>query len=241
MKISLIQLKSYHSLFGKRAIKAFIAFVLVLISTNCKKNNNNTNISQGIIQYDITYINQTEKRIPLQLMPKTLEVKFNKEFSEYTIQDRLSLFCIQNIMNYNESKHITLIKVFDKKYVYIGEPNEPAILFETSDAYKINYLKDTSRLIGFLCKKAIITYNKSAFSVYYTNSIEIEKPNKNTPYEAIDGMLLNFRLQLKSLEMELNAKKFEHKVIDNSQFDIPKEYKLISRKQMEEIITTILP
>jgi hypothetical protein len=241
MEIFLIHVKSYNFFSGKKAITICIAFILVLISTNCTKNNNNTNISQGVLQYDITYINQTGKRIPLQLMPKILEVKFNKDFSEYTIQDRLSLFCIQNIMNYNDNKHITLIKVFDKKYVYIGQTNEPAILFETSDAYKINYLNDTSRLAGFLCKKALITYNKSIFSVYYTNSIKIEKPNKNTPYEAIDGMLLNFRLQLKSLEMQLNVKKFEHKMIDNSQFEIPKDYKVISRKQMEEIITTILP
>jgi hypothetical protein len=174
-------------------------------------------------------------------MPKTMELTFNKEYSSYSIEDRLGLFCIKNILNYTNSKHITLIKVFDKKYVYTGNSNEPPILFDSNSNYKINYFDDTSRLAGFLCKRASITDNSEEFNVLYTDGIIIANPNKNTPYKAIDGMLLSFRLRLKSLDMQLNARKFEHKLIENKLFEIPKDYKIISRKQMEEIITTILP
>jgi hypothetical protein len=241
MPFHLIQVKYNSFLLRKAALKACFAFLLVLFSTSCSDKNDNLHISQGIIQYNITYINQTGKKFPLQLMPKTLELRFNKDFSSYTIEDRLGLFCIKNILNYSNSKHITLIKVFDKKYVYIGQPEESPILFESSGDYKINYINDTFRLAGFLCKKAKITDNQNNFEVYYTNHIDINKPNKNTPYKAIDGMLLSFRIHLKSLDMQLNGKKFEHKIINNSEFVIPDKYKQISRKQMEDIITTILP
>jgi GLPGLI family protein len=233
--------KSMIQTLSRTAIKNFIAFFMLAILVQCNDNNQNNHISQGIIQYDITYIKQADKKFPIQLMPKTMELKFNKEFSSYSIEDRLGLFCIKNILNYAESKHITLIKVFDKKYVYSGLTNEPPILFESSNNYKFKYKDDTSRIAGFLCKKVDITDEQNNFAVYYTNNIEIDKPNKNTPYSGINGMLLNFRLHIKDMDMQLNGRKFEHKIIDNSQFEVPKGYKAITRKQMEEIITTILP
>jgi hypothetical protein len=202
----------------------------------------NKRITQGIIQFDIKYLNKSSK-FPVQLMPKTLELRFNKEFSSYTIEDRLSLFSIKNILNYKDRRHITLIKVFDKKYYYSGALKESPLLFDSSVEYNVTYFDDTSRLAGFLCKKAVVTDKQTHtdFDIFYTSDIIIDKPNINTPYEAIEGMLLGFRLNLKSLDMQLKAKKFEHKIIGNDQFEIPKDFKQISRKQMEEIITTILP
>lgn len=223
----------------------FLVFVLcfIFVSIGCDNKDNNKQISQGIIQFDISYNNRSDKKFPVQLMPKTMELKFNKDFSSYTIEDRLGLFSIKNILSYNNRNHITLIKFFDKKYVYSGTLKEPPLLFNSSVDYKVTYFDDTSRLAGFLCRKAVVTdkLTNSDFDIFYTSNIIISKPNINTPYKAIDGMLLGFRLNIKTLDMQLKAKKFEHKIVKNDQFEIPKDYKPITRKQMEEIITTILP
>jgi hypothetical protein len=220
-----------------------ILFISLTLSS-CNYKSNDSNISQGLIEYDINYIEQANKKIPLQLMPKTMDLLFNKNFSQYSIEDRLGLFSIKNIINFKLNKHITLVKIFDKKYVYYGLPGEAPILFEPFEKMKVDYTKDTIKLAGMLCYKATISTQDSAkltFDIYYTKSIDIDFPNKNTPYQSINGMLLSFRLQLKSLNMQLKAKNFKHKLVEDKDFDVSDEYKSISRKQMEDIITTILP
>jgi hypothetical protein len=209
----------------------------------CKTNKNAGYVEEGIIEYEINYSNRDGKNFPFQLLPKVMLMKFNENHSRYTLEDRLGLFSISNIINFNNKQHVTLIKVFEKKYVYIGKKEESSILFDSSVDYNLKYLNDTSRIIGYLCKTANITdktFNQN-FNILYTKSLGNGNSNMNTPYAAIDGMLLDFRLTLKNLNMQLKAKSIEKKNIGEEEFQVPEDYKEINRKQMEEILTTILP
>ena len=99
------------------------------------------------------------------------------------------------------------------------------------------------RLIGLLCQKAnvsIANSTKTFYILYYSN-IGFHNPNTNTPYEKIDGLLLDFIIQLKNIDMRLVAKNIEGKEMSDSEFAIPGGYKFISKSKMEEIITTLLP
>lgn len=223
---------------------SIVLAILFPAFTACNKHNNKGDkVSEGIIQYDITYSNRSGQNFPFQLLPKVMELKFNEDFSSYTLEDRLGLFSISNILDFSKRQHITLIKVFDKKYVYRGKKGEASVLFDSSVNYEMKYLEDTARLIGYLCKTVSIKdlQSRQNFQILYSHTIGNNKPNANTPYESVDGMLLDFRLVLKNLEMHLKAKSVEQKKIKDNAFDVPKEYKEISRKKMEEILTTILP
>jgi hypothetical protein len=218
-------------------------FLIFGITTSCKHNTTGGQISEGIIEYDIIYSNRSGQNFPFQLLPKVMQLKFNDNFSSYTLEDRLGLFSISNILDLKGHQHITFIKVFDKKYVYKGNKGESSVLFDSSVTYKLKYIEDTSRLAGYLCKTVTINDSESMknFNILYTHAIGNNTPNTNTPYEAIDGMLLDFRLTLKNLEMHLKAKSVEKKEIKDKEFSVPTDYKQISRKKMEEILTTILP
>jgi hypothetical protein len=135
-----------------------------------------------------------------------------------------------------------MIKVFDKKYLYQSTKNEMPIFFNPATKYKIKFANDTFRLAGLLCRDANITDDQTnkTFKIAYT-TVDVNYPNKGTPYEKIDGLLMDFRLQMKSLNMQLKATKVEEKIISEDEFRIPKGYKLISRRQMEDIFTTLLP
>jgi len=178
----------------------------------------------------------------MQLLPKTMDFKFNRNFASYSLQDRVGLFAITIIINLQKHNHITMIKVFDKKYLYQSDRKETPIFFNPETKYSIKFSNDTIRLAGILCKNATVTEiqtNKN-FNVSYT-MIDVKYPNLGTPYEKIDGLLMDFHLQMKNLAMKLTANKVEEKVINEDDFRIPKGYKLISKKQMEDIFTTLLP
>jgi hypothetical protein len=200
-------------------------------------------LDQGTITFDINYINNSGKNFPIQLLPKTIEMKFNQNYASYTIEDRVGLFSISNILNLNNHKSQTLIKVFDKKYVYNGQKDETPIFFKNSEPYDIIFLTDTYRIAGVLCKKARFTDKESlkTYDILYTSNIRVRDPNANTPYVKVKGLLLQFGIQMKNLDMNLTANKIVSKEIKDQEFLVPDAYKSISKNHMEEIINTLLP
>lgn len=208
----------------------------------CKSSVFTDNIKEGIVTYDINYTTNSDRNFPLQLLPKTMELHFNNHFVSFEIEDRVGLFSIRNINDLMNKNHLTLIKVFDKKYVYKGEVDEAPLFFNNS-TFTITEIKDTVRLIGLLCHKANVNIANSSktFPVLFYTNIGFHNPNINTPYEKIDGILVDFMIQLKNIDMRLVAKNIAEKKMSDSEFSIPDGYKLISKSKMEEIITTLLP
>lgn len=226
--------KSFHLFCGLLILGIFLG--------GCKSSVFTDQIKEGIVQYDINYTNNSGRNFPMQLLPKTMELRFNKNFVSFKIEDRVGLFSICNINDLSHKNHVTLIKVFDKKYAYKGEIDE-APLFYSNSSFTITPIKDTIRLIGVLCHKANVVFANSTktFNIVYYTNIGFHNPNKNTPYEKIDGLLFDFMIQLKNIDMRLIAKKIEGKEMTDSEFTIPEGYKFIPKSKMEEIITTILP
>jgi hypothetical protein len=233
----------YMSLATLHAIWGIFFSIICISFTACSDKKISGKIDQGTIVFDIAYINNSGKSFPLHLLPKTMEMKFNQNFVSYIIEDRVGLFSIRNITNLKKQSHLTLIKVFDKKYVFNGNSKEPPVFFKDNKPYVVTVLKDTLRLAGMPCNKALVAdiTNSKAFAVFYTSNIDVPNPNNNTPYEKVNGVLLTFEIQMKSLEMKLTAKKVTKKSINDQDFLLPEGYKLISRSQMEEIINTLLP
>ena len=222
----------------------FWCSILVLVILNgCGPSKVNDKIDQGTITFDIAYTNNSGRSFPIQLLPKTIEMKFNHNYTSYTIEDRVGLFSISNILNLNNHQNQTLIKVFDKKYIYKGVENETPIFFKNDVIYDIKFLEDTTRLAGVLCKKASVTDKESlkSYNVLYASNIRIPELNANTPYAKIKGLLLQFGIQMKNLDMKLTAKKINQIEIKDQEFSIPDNYKHISKSQMEEIINSLLP
>jgi hypothetical protein len=218
-------------------------FLFFILMNGCHKPEIKDKISQGVITFDISYTSDSGRNFPVQLLPKNMEMKFNKNYTSFTIEDRVGLFSISNITNLKKRHHVTLIKVFDKKYVFKGDTNEAPIFFRNNVPYEVKLFADTARLVGILCQKASVTdvSTRKSFDVFYTSNIDLQNPNANTPYQNIHGLLLQFGIQMKNLKMKLTAKKINQKEIDNDEFIIPTGYKRISKNQMEEIINTLLP
>lgn len=217
--------------------------IFLVFLAGCSSSPINPKMNQGIITFDIAYTNNSGKSFPLQLLPKTIEMKFNRNYASYTIEDRVGLFSISNIINLSSHRNLTLIKVFDKKYIYKGTSSEVPLFFRSSDAYDVKFMPDTERIAGVLCWKANVTDKAllKSYDILYTSSIKIDELNANTPYVKIKGLMLQFGIQMKNLDMKLTAKKINQKEIDDQEFTIPEGYKYISKNQMEEIINSLLP
>ena len=108
-----IGLQTTHYLYGK--IIFLLLLCTFLLFTGCNKSVTKNQMSEGNIEYEIQYTNNSGRSFPVQLLPKTMYLTFNQNFAAYTIEDRVGLFAIKIITDLKSHRHLTLIKVFDKK------------------------------------------------------------------------------------------------------------------------------
>jgi len=223
-----------------KKVLIFLLFTFFIFS--CTRHKVEETRDQGYIEYDITYLENKLEKVSLSFMPKTMVLKFNKKYSQNTIDGFMGLISIRNISNIEKNQTTTLLKFLDNKYSYLAKNNEDACCYEMMEKLQIDFLEETKEIANYTCNKAIVTYPASgtSFPIYYTKNINVKNPNQSNPYNSVDGVLLDFQLKLRGLTMNLTAKKVEFTEISNKEFIIPKDYKYISRSKMAEILDRIL-
>lgn len=218
-----------------------LTFFLLLIS--CKKSYKEEKYANGSIEYKITYLENELKEISPSLLPKKMKLEFNSHYSTHTIEGFMGFFKLRSHTNFKNKRCATLLEVLNKKYVFHGNRGESMCCFDNIDNMEVEYTEDTKIIAGLNSKKAIIRLpdNDASFEIYYTDEISIDEPNSTNPYTQIDGVLMDFQLNLIYLKMQFTAEKFipsQNKKI--KKLNLPEKYQEVTREQMTYIIRRLM-
>ena len=99
------------------------------------------------------------------------------------------------------------------------------------------YKKDRINILGYKCKKAIV-YNPNddtSSEVYYTSALN----NMSMVYKSLPGMPLEYIEYRDKLKLKMTASSISEESISDSLFEIPKEYKIVTQKQLQKMMTKI--
>lgn len=220
-----------------------ILFLVLIFSPSCKDADDLDSKTQGCIEYDIKYLQNSLKTVPTELLPKKMTFTFRDNYSFQKIEGFLGFFSISHLVNPRQSINSTFLKIRQHKYSYPGDKAEMAVGFDKMEGMEINYLDETKDIAGFEARKARISFpgqDRNSFDVYYTQDISIKNPNSTNPFHEIDGVLLEFHLKFHNLDMHLMAKNAVFKPISRKEFRPPSDYKTIPRSEMERIIGLLL-
>ncbi len=222
--------------------KYLIILALGLLSVAGCKKGTVSHEKQGEIIYDIEYLKNDLKNFNTDMLPKKLTVRFKNNNTAMEINGFFGLFNICNVVNTNKKTNITYLTVLDKKFYYEGDYNEPAAGFGSIPRLTVKQGKQTKEICGYIAKEAFVVLpdNNVPIPIYYTTDIPIKNPNRATPYSDINGVLLEFYLNISSLKMKLTATGIYFKDIDDKVFARRKDYIKVSRKQLEDILTKLM-
>jgi len=220
-----------------------ISIILLIVSSfSCNKIEFKDRIKEGYIEYNIEYLDDTLDRFMKGLLPKKMIVKFKDNNTLNKIESLSGIISFTHIQNARDKKTITLVKILNKKYKYSEKIDESSLFFEDIPGIKIEPVDEIKNVAGLNCQKAIVTIPNSEiepFYIFYTNDIIIHKPNANTPFRSLDGVLLEFQLKLYNMDMKLTANKIVETDVDSDEFKVPDGYIPINRVTMEKILTTL--
>lgn len=226
---------------GKRKALYFLLFIIML-SWSCNRQVPSGPKSEGVIEYDITYKKNDLTNIPEAMMPQKMVLYFTNRFTKNVIEGYAGVISIKNINDLKKDTVTTVLKFLGHKVFYTSKPREVPCCFEILEKPEITFLPDTTTIAEMLCNKARIfdPASNTEHSVYYTNEISAHNPNKNTSYEKIPGVLMEFEMTMGKITMHFKAKEVAFKPVDMKEFKLNKGYKKISRKEMVKIIGQLL-
>lgn len=219
-----------------------VVILFSFISTSCRKTSEQSAIVSGRIDYKITYLNPDIDKKTASLLPTRMKLLFNEKHASNNIEGFMGVYKINAFTNFYTRKCSTILKVFEKHYIFKGGRDEQMCCFDTMDGMEIEYTKDTKKIAGFNCKRCIITLpgTSETFDIYYTDEIKLKHPNSTNPYKEIKGVLMEFELKLLYLNMHFIAEKYEPLQKNNLTIKTPENIKNVTREQMTQILSRLM-
>ncbi|MBN2763936.1 MAG: hypothetical protein JXR41_12650, partial [Bacteroidales bacterium] len=208
--------------------------ICLMIISGCSKKDRESKTNSGRIDYRITYKTDSAHRKLVDLLPHRMKLVFNQDSAINVMEGFMGMYKLNSITHFRTKKCTTLLKVPKYSFIFIGKRGEPMCCFEPVDNMIINRTDETKEILGFNCRKADISFPDSdyTYSIYYTNDIDIRNPNSTNPYKKIEGVLMEFELNMYYFKLHFIADKFYPVSKSYNRLNIPKDYKELTRDQM---------
>jgi GLPGLI family protein len=191
---------------------------------------------EGIVTFKISYPDSKFNESQQDVLPKMLTVAIKDTKSKTEIKTQMGAQI--EIMDYKDKNKVTLMDIMGQKYA-IKMTNEQIEKENSKEPPATVALTNETKVIaGYTCKKAIVTVNddgvKSTYVVYYTSELGPKAANFDNPiYKDIDGVMLEFSMKNPQFTMEFTATSVEKKSVSAKEFEIPVEYKVITKEELQ--------
>ncbi|MFI5163762.1 MAG: hypothetical protein ACHQHP_00785 [Bacteroidia bacterium] len=198
-------------------------------------------ISEGVIEYDITYPKVDPNSMMVAGLPNKAYLRFKNDNMSNDMSGMMGLISITYVSRKSSNSVMQMLNLINKKYV---SDISPAELKKLNDSYikDVQPGKNTMNIAGYKCNEAIVTLmNGENLHVYYTNGIGIKNPNWSNPYSKIDGVLMDFEMERYGLAMHLKAKAVLQQKIDDTIFEAAADNKKIPFSELEKILQELNP
>ena len=224
--------------------KPLVAFVIIIfiVTASCINKDNQPKVFSGRIDYKITYLNTDLDKKTMNILPTRMKLLFNEKQAANNIEGFMGVYKLNAITNFHTRKCSTVLKVFDKHYLFNGSRDEQMCCFDTMEGMEIQETNETKIIAGFNCKKSIVRLpaTKETFDIYYTDEIALKHPNSTNPYKDVKGVLMEFELNLLYLKMRFVAEKYQELSDNDFKNNLPENSKEVSRDQMTQILNKLM-
>ena len=203
--------------------------VTLLLSFLCISSFAQKVFSEGIIKYDV-FVNGSDK-------PDGLYIVTVK--NGYTKRELAMNSGYNNVIIFNFKTGKTISLNVDAQNKYALEMSTEEVLLKNKNFEKAVFVPGTTKkqLAGHSSTNSAVTYsNGEKATFYYTTDLLPPNDAFNTMFPGLKGIPLEYEIKsAKAMMIRFVASLLETKSIDIKVFDIPKDYKIVTKKELEGI------
>jgi hypothetical protein len=193
-------------------------------------------ISEGIIEYDITFPEMDDQSITATLLPETMEYSFKENSFSSEFEAAGGVFKNRILANGDAKKVDHELKVFRKKVKVQMDDSDVLKMLAEYPKMTIIETQDTDTIVGYHCQKALVVFeeiNVPEIEIYYTKDIKMNTPNWCTQYRDIEGVLMAYEIEEFGIRMKLVASSVERKSLAPEAMQVDEGYTPISKESMD--------
>lgn len=231
--------------------KTFIGGLLLILAigfTTCGKISEQVfqdKISEGHIEYDITFPDIEQDQITASLLPTKMYLFFNNKTSSLEFESMGGVFK-NRIIAFGEQKKVAHeLKVFRKKLSTLMTQSQVADMISDFPDCTIILTNETDSVAGFLCRKATVVFSdveRPEYNVYFTEAINLITPNWYNQYARIPGVLMAYEIEQFGIKMRLEATQVHAEPVPPEFFTATEGYEEVSQEimqvEMEQLVST---
>jgi hypothetical protein len=221
-------------------IKPFILKAGILLFTTsailgltfCNVKNDKV-LDEGIIEFDTKVVDDNHPLAGLAPSSATLKFKKDKFIMEMSTMGMFNTMFICDLTN----KSLTqMVKFMDVKQACIENEKD---IEQENKGYQllVEETKETKEIAGYKCHKvkvSLATDPSVIFDAYYTTEMGVGNVNALSPYYAVKGMLMQYRLKKMGLEMQFTAHTVKKAEVPDNTFEVPAYFKIVSKEDMQK-------
>lgn len=221
-------------------MKKFTAFLLglALLSSACSGDEDKSTepkVNQGVITFSIEYP-EVPKQGLYYLLPKEMHITYKGDIYKTEVLQKGARFKTVLIAD-NKNHTLTAAYEFgrDKFYTELSKGEVDKFLEQFPELDYVNN-NETDSLLGVNCSKSIALFNDISREVplMYTNELGMEGSNWCNPYKSIEGVLLQYGVELYGVHMDYVATKLNRDTtIADQSFSIPEGYEKVPYDKIE--------
>ena len=208
---------------------ALIFTVSFLLPYGCSRNPF-SNIEEGKIIYSVE-VEESDNINPMMkaMIPSEATCYFGSSRTCFVMAGPIGMFESRTISDGSAYKLTTMISAMGKKMAMVLDKKQVEDNFADRVDLKMEYTGNSKQIAGVECKEVLVTDSiGNTFPVYFTDVLNVEEPNWNTPFREIDGMLMEYSVPFGNKRMKLTAKEIVNEKHDPELFTIPEGYEIIT-------------
>ena len=187
-------------------------------------------VFEGFVNYQIEYLSVPDEVKGFESMLPQEMTKYmsgSKMRVEQTIMGEGTQIVISDS---DANTGTVLMNVLGTQIAMVIDGDEMADAKEEKKKQKVKITKETKKIAGYKCKKAIVEMEgmDAPVIVWFTNEFK----SSIEDYNKIDGLVLSYTSLAEGMQMRLTAEVVQKEGVDSSMFEIPDGYDVVTQDEL---------
>jgi hypothetical protein len=185
-------------------------------------------LKEGKVIYDVTVEGDEINPMMKAMMPGEIITYFGNDRTCTVISAAMNMMETRLISDAANYSYTTLVSAMGKKVAMVLNKKQVEENYLDRVNLKITYTGQEKEIAGILCKEAMVTDStNNTYPVYYTEELAVKTPNWSTPFRDINGLLMEYSINMAGMRMNLRAREIVNETHDPSMYQIPEGYEII--------------
>lgn len=198
---------------------------------------------QGIIHYKLTYPYLDDNNLIKGMMPKEMKCYFKDGKQKFELVAGFGIFRSSYIVDSKNKTLINTLKLMNTKlYSELNEEDYKKYVHAKYPEVSIELLDSQKQMAGCQVHEADVSFpqhSERALTLCYTTDFTGIDNSWYTPYNSINGILLEYEIDFFELTTHLVAEKIEFVEVNDNEFNVPEKYKQVSFPEIEKEVHNI--